>query len=466
MLERLSQSEPVFYEGNPSCESLGIGSFSYKVEPVESGTYALDGTQTVTLVVDGVLFDWSASMTMDAVIVKGGPNANVYFYEPEAASNQGEPSLHAPVNPSNGVYYGLSHVELCFDYEVAVEKTAVPSFDRTYSWTLEKAAATDALLLSEGQVFLLDYTVDLAETFADSNFAVSGVVTVTNPAPVAATVTGIVDLLAGSPVTLVCPVSFPVELAPTASLACSYEVAVPDATARTNVVEVTTVGAVGGGAASAVADFAAGAVIARIDECVDVADDLFGPLGTVCAPGPHRFAYTMALGPLECGEADVTNVASFVAADTGATGSDSWTVHVSVPCPEGCTLTPGYWKTHSELGPAPYDDTWALLPMGAATPFYLSGASYHDVLWTPPAGNVYFTLARAFIAAELNRHDGADFDDAEAAYAEAAALFAAHTPAQVGAMRARDVVRARMVALAGTLDAYNNGLTGPGHCDE
>jgi len=28
----------------------------------------------------------------------------------------------------------------------------------------------------------------------------------------------------------------------------------------------------------------------------------------------------------------------------------------------GCSYTPGYWKTHSKYGPAPYDDVWALLP--------------------------------------------------------------------------------------------------------
>ena len=43
------------------------------------------------------------------------------------------------------------------------------------------------------------------------------------------------------------------------------------------------------------------------------------------------------------------------------------TVDVDVPCLGGCTLTPGYWKTHSEFGPAPYDDNWANLPNGAST---------------------------------------------------------------------------------------------------
>ena len=54
----------------------------------------------------------------------------------------------------------------------------------------------------------------------------------------------------------------------------------------------------------------------------------------------------------------------------------------SVPCDgdKGCTLTPGYWKTHSKYGPAPYDATWALY--GEDNIFFLSGLSNYEVLWT------------------------------------------------------------------------------------
>jgi len=131
----------------------------------------------------------------------------------------------------------------------------------------------------------------------------------------------------------------------------------------------------------------------------------------------------------------------------------------------GCTLTPGYWKTHSEYGPAPYDATWALLPDGADTAFYLSGQSYYDVLWTAPKGNVYYILAHQFIAAGLNQLNEASIPTAAlAAYQDATVLFGAYTPAQVKKLRgdARD----QFVELSGVLDDYNNGLIGPGHCDD
>lgn len=132
---------------------------------------------------------------------------------------------------------------------------------------------------------------------------------------------------------------------------------------------------------------------------------------------------------------------------------------------DGCTLTPGYWKTHSEFGPAPYDATWAELPQGASTPFFLSGKTYHQVLWTPPAGgNAYYILAHAYIAAKLNKLNGADFTDAQAAFDAATTVFDTYTPAQIGALRG--AARNPIVALAQTLDDYNNGLIGPGHCSD
>ena len=127
------------------------------------------------------------------------------------------------------------------------------------------------------------------------------------------------------------------------------------------------------------------------------------------------------------------NIASFTTNDTGTTGSSSWTVDINVPCAGGCSLTPGYWKTHSEFGPAPYDDTWAQLPNGASTPFYLSGKTYYQVLWTAPQGNAYYILAHAFIAAKLNGLNGADTSAISSQLDWAEAFFAAENtyyPAQ------------------------------------
>ena len=157
--------------------------------------------------------------------------------------------------------------------------------------------------------------------------------------------------------------------------------------------------------------------------------------------------------------------------DQGKLGIVGQVTIIMVPAscdePPGCTLTPGYWKTHSEYGPAPYDDTWEKLPDNADTLFFLSDQSYYEVLWTSPAGgNAYYILAHAYIAAELNFFNGANPSAVQAAFDAAASLLEEFTPAEVAALRGRDgnAARAVFIELAGVLDAYNNGLIGPGHC--
>jgi hypothetical protein len=51
------------------------------------------------------------------------------------------------------------------------------------------------------------------------------------------------------------------------------------------------------------------------------------------------------------------------------------------------------------------------------------------------------------------------------ALAKSKALFEKYPPAQVAAMRGSDPVRNKFIRYAYTLDQYNNGKTGPGHCD-
>jgi hypothetical protein len=103
--------------GNPGCDDVapeGVTWIELKVEPPEDGEFS-DGTLTVNVDVsdtdDGQVFDWDSNIGVDAVIVKGGPNANVYFYDPES---MGDAGLHAPANPS-GMWAGLSHISFCYD---------------------------------------------------------------------------------------------------------------------------------------------------------------------------------------------------------------------------------------------------------------------------------------------------------------------------------------------------------------
>jgi hypothetical protein len=153
---------------------------------------------------------------------------------------------------------------------------------------------------------------------------------------------------------------------------------------------------------------------------------------------------------------------------------------VHVPCPIGCTLTQGYWKTHSIRGPAPFDDNWNNIPTlpyapGAwggnheSTVFFYSGQSWYTVFWTPPkGGNAYYQLAHQYEAAVLNVLNAADPSAVTATLNSALALFnnPLNTPASIGALKANAPLRQQFVSLAGILGSYNEGTIGPGHCSE
>lgn len=681
---------PLFVAGNPSCVSLGYD-FGYKVDPPDAGTYDIDGLNTVTVTRSGSLFDWSSTLGMDAVIAKGGPNSNLYIYDPpaEATSDTG---LHAPINPNNNQPFGLSHIEFCFDYEVAVSKNANTSFTRTYRWTIDKSVSPENWQLFRGDSGTSAYTIAVERIgFTDSAWAVSGTITIYNPAPGTATIQSVTDQISPAiAASLDCGVSFPYALGSGETLECDYQAALPDGTSRTNTATVTTTGPVGDGTGSAAVQFgaptsevnaqitvndsnggswqfgdtgsvgymrtfacdadegvhpntativqtgqsdgasvsvechalavskdaltaktrtwewtieksadqtelllapgqqflvqyvvelntsfvdgewrahgtisvvnghptaaavilavtdvvggttadvdcgvalptmiAAGgtlscsysadlpsgatrtntatarlrnfsyapdgtatvagsttfsgtatvdfstATVSHVDECVDVEDDPHGDLGQVCADAaPGTFEYSRYVGPFtapdECGDQQVRNVASFIAGDTGARGESDWTIDVEVECQPGCTLTPGYWKTHSRKGPAPYDDTWALLgPAQENTVFFLSGKTWYQTFRTAPAGNAYYILAHAYMATSLNVLNGASMPpEVQQAWNEATTLFNKWTPAQIAALKGSQQPRKRFLELAGLLDMYNNGLIGPGHCSE
>lgn len=359
-------------------------------------------------------------------------------------------------------------------YGIEVTKDASTSWKRHWDWTIDKSADQSSLLLSDGQLFAVNYKVKVDAVKTDSDFDVVGNISVYNPAPMAATIVSVKDFVSGFGLAKVeCGVAFPYTLAAGDTLKCTYYAGLPNGDARVNTATATLQNSPSG-----TTDFSGNADVVfsptptvEEDECIDVTDTNVGALGTVCAAAaPKTFSYSLWFGKnaeadvvLVCGESTHENVASFVANDSGATGSDSWIVKATVACGTGCTLTPGYWKTHSMYGPAKYDDTWAKLLFGADTPFFLSGKSYYSVLWTPPQGNAYYILAHAYIATELNKLNGASTTaEVDAAFSKAIAWFLTHTPS--GTISKTD--RAKLLGWASTLDKYNNGLIGPGHCSE
>lgn len=447
--------EPIYEPDNPSCPDH---LFEYKIDSPESGVeYAIPGVKKKVTVytADKVYFDWQADLCMDAVIAKGGPGANSYYYDPttETCSDEG---LHPPINPENYKPYGISHIKFCYDLNLEVKKTAKTSFKRRWEWKIDKSSEVSALYLALYQVYEVMYKVAVTRYSIDSDHKVEGKIYIHNPAPVPAYIDSVEDEMTGGiPAYVDCGVYFPYALPAYGDLECSYEAKLPDGYDRVNKATVKTTGKVGGGYATADVKFSY--PTKEVDKCATVHDSLYGSLGEICAD--KTFYYSLEHGPFKCGDHEVKNVATLTTKDTYKSVYDDHVVKVYVKCPDSCTLTQGYWKTHSEKGPAPYDETWAKLEKGAYTKFFDSGKTWHEMFWTPPKGNKCVNLAHQYMAAYLNVLNDADPSPIVEALAKAQALLYPW-------YKCPEKDQKEVVKVAEKLDEYNNGHLGPPHCSE
>lgn len=452
---------PTVIAGNPTCTTLGY-SFGFKPntpsEADPTGTHAIPGG-SITVTKSGDSISWTSTVGIDAVIIKGGPNANLYAYDPPAESF-GDTNLVAPINPNNGMPYGFSHVEFCYDFNLSVSKTANTTFARDFDWTINKTADQTDLNLSPGQQFDVNYSVVVDKDLGtDSGWSVSGVITVANPHPTqAASNVVVTDSISGlGAVTVTCPST---TIAAGGTMNCTYgPVALPDGTTRVNTANAsTTTTGIAGGTGTANVVFGTPTTVS--DDCVAVSDSLQGVLGaSVCADQTFTYTRTIIADNLQCGTNTINNVASLVS-DDGITRTSSATVNVNVACVLGCTLTQGYWKTHA--AGRKFDAAWNLVG-GPSTTFYSSGKTWIQVFNTAPAGNPYYQLAHQYMAAKLNVLNGATPTAAvSTALASAETLFTGLNPNT----NFTKTQKATMVSLAGVLASFNEGTTGPGHCSE
>ena len=464
-----TEAEVTVVGAGATCAELGLGAQEFRIESPVSGDYLIDARNQLTFryydATQTMFFYTNSSIRMKGVLVHA-PDATTVWELPDA---NGWPSLFG--KDASGNLITPDAVSFCFDYTLFLNPNAYAKYDQTWTWSIAKTGLTGALTLAADQTYFAPYTVTVTPTGPIAGGpSASGPVFVNNPTPYTPRIDAVSIDLGGIAGTVTCPVALPYTLPAFTTLECQFHAALPDTSDRVVTVEVASDGVLPVTRSVETLSFADHTTSTNeIDACVKVLDDRvpYGFLGTACASqGTRTFTYLAPIGPFAaCGPFEVQNTARVVGLDTDTTGSATWTVRGQVPCAGGCTLTPGYWKTHSQLGPAPYDATWALVG-GHTAPFFLSGKSYHDALWTAPAGNAYWQLAHAYIAARLNQLNDASFTAASAAFAQATTLLTSYTPAAVGLLPGRSPVRAQFLSLASTLDAYNNGVIGPGHCTE
>lgn len=117
-----------------------------------------------------------------------------------------------------------------------------------------------------------------------------------------------------------------------------------------------------------------------------------------------------------------------------------------------CSLTQGFWRNR--------EDAWPVeeLVLGGTT---YTKAQLLVILGTPPRGDATYILIHQLIATKLNIANGADPTAIADTVVAADAWLAAHP---LGS-KPTGADREAGLALAALLDDYNNGVTGPGHCD-
>jgi len=381
-------------------------------------------------------------------------------------------------------------------YKLQVSKTAQTQYTTKYNWSIDKTANYDSLTFQVGQEAVnVNYTVKVTPALTNSDFIVSGTITVTNPAPIPATINFVSDIVTpagGSDVGAIVtsPSQFPITIQANSFAEFPYSAIVPGASPATTGTNTATAylqnntGGTTSFSGSTTFNFAQ-ATVTTIDECATVTDTFAGKLGDVCGDAEFSFGYTRAIGPYSaCGPVPpVTNTATVTAQDTGTPSSDSWTIVINVPC-SGCTLTIGYWKTHLGNGPQP-DRVSSKLPItlgtvgGAETviitkanapePLVVDATGIFDfqgTTSTADASNGINRLYAQLLAAKLNIAYGADPKAIAATIASADAFLADHDSLSWAALprQQRNLVNSWQSAL----DAYNNGVLpgGPAHCVE
>jgi len=166
--------------------------------------------------------------------------------------------------------------------------------------------------------------------------------------------------------------------------------------------------------------------------------------------------------PLQCGQTYAFRAFAHANSSLNRSEFSNTTSCSTIACTSdsGCTYTQGYWKTH---GPIPTGNNGNEWPV---TSLSLGNVSYTDlqllsIFNTPAAGNGLVSLAHQLMAAKLNVASGADDSAIAATIAAADALISNLVAPPVGA---GSLANSATSALNGALTNYNEGATGPGHC--
>jgi hypothetical protein len=203
-----------------------------------------------------------------------------------------------------------------------VTKDADTSLTRTFNWDIDKSVDPDTWDLFTGESGTSEYTIDITLLgFTDSDWAVSGTITINNPSDQDAPIESVEDVISGvGSVSVDCGVTFPYVLGEGDTLVCTYESDLTDGASRTNeaIVTLDTSQVFTG---DADVDFST-ATITEVDPEVNVSDTLGGSFGPFT--GTDSVSYTETF---ECDGDEGTHDNTATIVETGQSDSASVTVN-------------------------------------------------------------------------------------------------------------------------------------------
>lgn len=273
--------------------------------------------------------------------------------------------------------------------ELTIDKTAVPAYDMTYTWTIAKSVDNNDIK-SSGSADA-NYTVAVTHDDGSSgSWVVKGKITVGNPNGFdvsAVDVTDAVNNGGSCIVTNGAGITVPGNGSVVLDYTCTYAAA-PNPLNGTNTATATWFEGSYKHVSKDV-DFDFGTVTPNaVDECVSVNDSYAGVLGTVCVgdPNPKTFTYkrTLTGTPGACTSFD--NTAGFTTNDTGATGSASQTVQLCVGADLAVSKTanPAFTRTYNWAISKAVDKTKVKQVGGTATFNYtvnVNQTGFTDSAW-------------------------------------------------------------------------------------
>jgi len=166
--------------------------------------------------------------------------------------------------------------------------------------------------------------------------------------------------------------------------------------------------------------------------------------------------------PLQCGQNYVFRAFGHATSTLNRSAWSNTTTCATGSCggDDGCTYTQGYWKTHGPIPAGSNSNEWAVISLTLGTVSY-TDLELQAIFNTPASGNGLLTLAHQLIAAKLNIASGADDSAIAGTIAAADAMIAGLVVPPVGS---GSLSPGSTSALVSALTNYNEGATGPGHC--